>query len=537
MKKIYSIFLLFSVVFLTACYDDKGNYDYKDINEIKISFDGEGFLSKTFGEVLELKPTFNIDLSQNPDRYTYLWKLNDETREGWDQPTFKWKIDEVVQHGNISLEVTDKQTGVVYMERVTLEVVGVYENRCSWMILSDVGGKSQLSYFNTLEYDENADTIIASLLILDVYGIANNGAELGSGPIALQEHFREKIEWSENIVGNICVFQESGAVDLSGVSFEKEIDMVEAFDGGVYPKEGIVLHPGTFMDWVDVVTDQEGQLYSRLKVTSTVYNSDYFLHTPLCCEGESEPLRNCTVIHGYYRSNRTGYNFIYDGENKRLLYVTNGGTNWDSELLGAGRISKLPACGENDDINAIIPLDNMKGYELLKATMFGFGYPNYGVALLLKEEATDKIFLERVKFKGSGGNPTIVEICKDEVMGLPGIPTVSTMPLSGPEYMFFAVGKDVYYMDFNNTQNPVVLYKSFNANIVAMNAESATYYGAHMAVGLENGEFYVLFIYGAKNLSEEEKVLYPKNGMAYPEEERMGRIVDIQYKQLDHWNY
>ncbi len=92
-------------------------------------------------------------------------------------------------------------------------------------------------------------------------------------------------------------------------------------------------------------------------------------------------------------------------------------------------------------------------------------------------------------------------------------------------------------MDFNNTQNPVVLYKSFNANIVAMNAESATYYGAHMAVGLENGEFYVLFIYGAKNLSEEEKVLYPKNGMAYPEEERMGRIVDIQYKQLDHWNY
>ena len=214
MKKIYSISLLFSVVFLTACYDDKGNYDYKDINEIKISFDGEGFLSKTFGEVLELKPTFNIDLSQNPDRYTYLWKLNDETREGWDQPTFKWKIDEVVQHGNISLEVTDKQTGVVYMERVTLEVVGVYENRCSWMILSDVGGKSQLSYFNTLEYDENADTIIASRLILDVYGIANNGAELGSGPIALQEHFREKIEWSENIVGNICVFQESGAVDL-----------------------------------------------------------------------------------------------------------------------------------------------------------------------------------------------------------------------------------------------------------------------------------------------------------------------------------
>lgn len=536
MKKYILYFYCFSVVFLTACYDDKGNYDYKDIDEIKISFDGDGYYSKTFGEVLELKPTFNIDLSQTPDRYSYLWKLNDETREGWNQPTFRWEIDEVVQRGNISLEVTDKQTGVVYMERVTLDVVGVYENYRSWMILSDVDGKSQLSYFNMLEYDEDVDTIIASRLTLDVYGMANNGAELGSGPIALQEHFREQIDWNESVVGNVCVFQESGAVDLSGVTFEKEIDMAEAFDGGVYP-EGVVLYPGTFMDWVDVLADQEGRLYSRLKMTSTVFNSDYFLHTPLRCENETEPLRNCTVIRGYYRSNRTGYNFVYDGENKRLLYVTNGGTNWDSDLLDAGRVSKLPACGENDDINAIIPLDNMEGYEFLKGTMFGYGYPNYGVALLLKEEATGKTFLERIKFEGSGGRPTIVKIYKDEVIGLPGIPTVSTMPLSGPEYIFFAVGKDVYYMDFNNMQNPAVLYKSFNANITAMNAESETYSGAHMAVGLENGEFYILFIYGAKNLSEEEKVLYPKNGATYPEEERMGRIVDIQYKQLDHWNY
>lgn len=54
MKKYILYFYCFSVVFLTACYDDKGNYDYKDIDEIKISFDGDGYYSKTFGEVLEL---------------------------------------------------------------------------------------------------------------------------------------------------------------------------------------------------------------------------------------------------------------------------------------------------------------------------------------------------------------------------------------------------------------------------------------------------------------------------------------------------
>ena len=39
MKKIYIAFLLFTMVTLSACYDDKGNYDYKDINELEIILD------------------------------------------------------------------------------------------------------------------------------------------------------------------------------------------------------------------------------------------------------------------------------------------------------------------------------------------------------------------------------------------------------------------------------------------------------------------------------------------------------------------
>lgn len=80
----------------------------------------------------------------------------------------------------------------------------------------------------------------------------------------------------ETIIGNVCVFQESGAVDLSGESFEKQIDMVESFDGGVYPA-GAIIYPGTFMDRVDVLADQKGQLYSRFRAVATVYNSEYFL--------------------------------------------------------------------------------------------------------------------------------------------------------------------------------------------------------------------------------------------------------------------
>ena len=112
----------------------------KEITIIRISTKSRyrlkmiAFYTKTFGEVLELNPILNFDLSQEGDRYTYLWKLNDETREGWDQPTLKWEIDEVVDRGKISLEITDHKYGVSYLGYATLSVVGIYENARSWMI-------------------------------------------------------------------------------------------------------------------------------------------------------------------------------------------------------------------------------------------------------------------------------------------------------------------------------------------------------------------------------------------------------------------
>lgn len=90
-------------------------------------------------------------------------------------------------------------------------------------------------------------------------------------------------------------------------------------------------------------------------------------------------------------------------------------------------------------------------------------------------------------------------------------------------------------MDLNNIGDPVEPYKSFNAKITAMNAESPS--NAHMAVGLENGEFYILQIWNAKNTPEEKRIIYPVGEGAYPADNKVGRIVDIQYKQLDHWNY
>lgn len=531
MKKIYIAFLLFIAATTLGCYEDKGNYDYKDINELVISFGDKFNYTINFGEDLEIEPEFNFDIAENSPRYTYTWYVDGETRPEWNKRNFSWTVDKVIKNKYVSLEVADLQMGIVYMNQSSLNVIGIYENEYSWMILSDVDGKSRLSYFSCLEYDEDKGIFKDVKFYDDVY-TSVNGEELGSGPIAIQEHFRQQENWQDEIIGNVCIFQESGAVDLNGESFEKEIALAEAFDGGKYP-DGAVIYPGTFMDRVDIVSDQKGRLYSRFKVSSIVYNSEYFLQTPLCYGDEKDPVEQCQVARGFYRANRTGYAFIYDGKNKRMLYTVNSG--YSDELAGAGKLVALPACGENDKIDEIVPLNNMVGYELIKMKMFGFGYPNYGYFLLLREESTSKIFLQIVKVTGSNGRPKIVEMKLHELKGLPGIPTVTGFSSDRPEYAFFAVDKSVYLLDLNNIGDPVTLYKSFNFKITAMDAESHS--NRHMAVGLENGEFYVLLIEGAKNLAEDKRVIYPVEKGAYPDDKKVGRIVDIQYKQLDHWNY
>lgn len=530
MKNIYIILSLISVLLLSGCYEDKGNYKYKDINELDVSFE-KFYYSVTFGEELKIEPIINLDITEESPRYSFTWYVNGETRPGWNKRNFSWVADKVIKNGKVVLEITDLETQVSYMNRLSIDITGIYENSYSWIILSDVDGKSQLSYFSCLEYDSDKHQFNTTRFYNDVY-TSVNGSELGSGPVAIQVHFRQNVSWDEEIIGNVCVFQESGAVDLNGESFEKELDMIEAFDGGQYPA-GAIIYPGTFMDRVDVLSDQHGRLYSRFKAVPTVYNSEYFLQTPLHFEDESEPLEQCQVARGFYRANRTGYAFVYDGKNKRMLYVVNS-DYWD-EIAGAGKLTALPACGEDDDINEIVPLTDMSGYEMIRMSMFGYGYPDYGFFLLLREESTDKVFLQIVKVTGSSGRPKIVELKLHELKGLPGVPTAVAFPLDRPEYAFFGVGKDLFYLDLKNPGDPVAPYKSFSSEIAVMNAESN--YNKHLAVGLDNGEFYVLYVENAKNTAADKRVIYPVGEVAYPADKKVGRIVDIQYKQLDHWNY
>ncbi len=76
MKKI--VFLLYAMIFAWACYDDKGNYDYREINQVTIQ--GIDTLIRCDQMDLLVIPV-ELEGTQYADtnRFTYLWEVNRES--------------------------------------------------------------------------------------------------------------------------------------------------------------------------------------------------------------------------------------------------------------------------------------------------------------------------------------------------------------------------------------------------------------------------------------------------------------------------
>src|SRR5688572_16715691 len=75
--KISSIIILTAyIIFLSACYKDKGNYDYNDINEIKISGLAASY-PYVLGTTLHIEPNIQMsqkDLDPSAEYYWVLYK-------------------------------------------------------------------------------------------------------------------------------------------------------------------------------------------------------------------------------------------------------------------------------------------------------------------------------------------------------------------------------------------------------------------------------------------------------------------------------
>lgn len=159
-KNCIGIIGLFLSLAVMSCYDDKGNYDYEEIEQTYVyaGFEINGY-EKAVGDILEIYPTIvnGGDRLGDTARYDYWWTAQRELyREGVNNQQY------VIGHGpnlyyqidlpNISpdrymitLHMKDKESGIEWTKVTYLRITGSLQE--GWLLLCDRQGKAELNMY------------------------------------------------------------------------------------------------------------------------------------------------------------------------------------------------------------------------------------------------------------------------------------------------------------------------------------------------------------------------------------------------------
>lgn len=187
----YSFLGLLGVLLLVSCYRDKGNYSYKELNEISI--DLPDVVSVQQGMVLEISPKLNFALEENEENLSYEWVVSiPSTTDSVNvvlstDRNFSERIDYV--SGNsypFSLKVTDGNTGVTYRKGMSLQVRTDYQP--GYFVVEQMGDHGDISFYNTLTetayyniFSKVNPEITLKANITDMFSIDYSGYTLSLG--------------------------------------------------------------------------------------------------------------------------------------------------------------------------------------------------------------------------------------------------------------------------------------------------------------------------------------------------------------------
>lgn len=168
MNRIFHIISVVSIVFvLTACADDKGNYDYHDINEVTVEgVPSNDVMTKVaFIDHLTIDPkissSFGID---DEDNYEYTWIIlpfgkDFNQIDDIDACTFSHSksIDELVTWSpgdySVFFKVKDRSNGLTTIRSFKLRVKSTTSE--GWLVLCDDGGKPRMDViFNVSDKED-----------------------------------------------------------------------------------------------------------------------------------------------------------------------------------------------------------------------------------------------------------------------------------------------------------------------------------------------------------------------------------------------
>lgn len=171
MKNILLLLTVFIAITISACFDDKGNYDYHEINELQITgLPTELQVKYRNADTLRATPVIEAtaDDGSMPDRYSFKWEAVSQLEAGEIQTT-SYIIGEE-QNLNYFVELPDGEYDVNCLVKDTITRVtwkGTFKLKVTtqlnegWLVLSDVGGYARL---DLISMSAKEDLVVRDLL-------------------------------------------------------------------------------------------------------------------------------------------------------------------------------------------------------------------------------------------------------------------------------------------------------------------------------------------------------------------------------------
>lgn len=511
MKNIIWLFALLFACF--ACYDDKGNYDYSETNGITIDLRNTQY-SAVAGQTINIEPVLTFARDSNETGLEFEWKLGNKLLSN--ERNLSYYVDTILKE-DCYFRVLDTKSGITYIAHTNFNLTAKH-NTTGWLILAEKNGESCLTYIKE-SIDNTSPSGYSYEEYPDVYQMENN-AKLGGKPVGILEHFYYRSNPS-----NIWILVDGAeSVDLNGTSLKRDITLKESFLDEQLPANFAPLAMAE-MRWVSaVVNKNDHKVYTRLKLSDQSFFTGSFLDSPLQYEGEDLYVTDFVIAPFM----GPGYTLMVEGEKGHQRYLA----LIDKDKSNAGKVLPLSVSGTYPtDFSSLNDLGDMEvvytGYS--RASSNSSGINRYHS--VLRNPAGEYYYHEFTIARMTGTSTVIATPEKQVKFDVGNILDENTLfyvaPYVKSSYMLIAHGADLYIIDRANIGNAnmssfVTLYKHFDANITALDAE--TFESYRLGVGLENGKFYVL------NMKMENGMPAEENRILYESEANVGNVVDVRFR-------
>ena len=491
-----AVFCLIGWLLLSGCYDDKGSYDYQDINELIIDLPTivSVRLDKKEAVSVKIEPKLSQTLEESEARLTYMWEKEKKNNVGLSEwiPCGEEKVCELlfqpadVNSLSVRLRVQDhREDGSEWYKQTTVKPIVPYSR--SWFVLQYNEGKCVLG---AVDGEGSGGVVIPDAYKLDV----GKDLPIGGTPKYLLT------DWMYGSPQGAIVNKQKPVVFvgtdqdvylMDAISFEQ----VWTYREMLHIKK--VQHDENFVpEWLATYT-YEPVLGEILSDNGKLYmaNADgYAVYYPLKWENDADasefkitrvaPLRSIGFIlydEQNYRFLKTGiYNDFMEGYMYNQYFRKYGVEDY---FKPSKTVRKLARIGENPRVKNVFDPDNIgDDKEMINMNMYYDVDGSYGVLATFFSTSDRKIHVYDLNAAGFGEEAKEAICAGEYTFDLPGgmsvnEVSVTTCYLYG-KAVFFAGGNKIYKVDFNRTVPKISLlyeYKDPNVRITGLKFKNSLY--------------------------------------------------------------